>query len=61
MTTTGRLLTPGAVQTPGYSLPVLVEPTTDVQVLILDYRKKHGIDEEIVDIDGFGAYWRRKA
>jgi O-methyltransferase len=28
---------------------------------ILDYRKKHGIEEEIVDIDGFGAYWRRKA
>jgi O-methyltransferase len=28
---------------------------------ILDYRKKHGIDDEIVDIDGFGAYWRRKA
>jgi hypothetical protein len=28
---------------------------------ILDYRKKHGIDEEIVDIDGSGAYWRRKA
>jgi O-methyltransferase len=26
---------------------------------ILDYRKKYGIDEEIVD--GFGAYWRRKA
>jgi len=28
---------------------------------IIDYRKKHGIDDEIVDIDGFGAYWRRKA
>jgi O-methyltransferase len=27
---------------------------------ILDYRKAHGIDEEIIDIDGFGAYWRRK-
>jgi O-methyltransferase len=27
---------------------------------ILDYRKQHGIEEEIVDIDGFGAYWRRK-
>jgi hypothetical protein len=23
--------------------------------------EKHGIDEEIVDIDGFGAYWRREA
>jgi hypothetical protein len=40
---------------------VPVEQTTGVQVLILDYRKKHGIDEEIVDIDGFGAYGRRKA
>lgn len=28
---------------------------------IIDYRKANGIDEEIVDIDGFGAYWRRKA
>ena len=27
---------------------------------VLDYRKANGIDEEIVDIDGFGAYWRRK-
>ena len=26
-----------------------------------DYRKANGIDEEIVDIDGFGAYWRRRA
>lgn len=26
---------------------------------ILDYRKAHGITEEIVDIDGFGAYWRK--
>jgi O-methyltransferase len=24
-----------------------------------DYRKVNGIDDEIVDIDGFGAYWRR--
>jgi O-methyltransferase len=28
---------------------------------ILDSRKKYAIDEEIVDVDGFGAYWRRKA
>ena len=28
---------------------------------IIDYRNKYGIDDEIVDIDGFGAYWRRKA
>jgi O-methyltransferase len=27
---------------------------------VLDYRAAHGIDEEIVDIDGFGAYWRRR-
>jgi O-methyltransferase len=27
---------------------------------IADYRTKHGIDEEIIDIDGFGAYWRKK-
>ena len=25
-----------------------------------DYRRANGIDEEIVDIDGFGAYWRRR-
>jgi O-methyltransferase len=24
-----------------------------------DYRKKHGITDEIVDIDGFGAFWRK--
>ncbi len=28
---------------------------------VLDYRRANGIDEEIVDIDGFGAYWRRKS
>jgi len=27
---------------------------------ILDYRTAHGIAEEIVDVDGFGAYWRRR-
>jgi O-methyltransferase len=26
---------------------------------IEDYRKAHGITEEIIDIDGFGAYWRK--
>lgn len=26
---------------------------------ILDYRKQHNITEEIIDIDGAGAYWRR--
>jgi O-methyltransferase len=25
-----------------------------------DYREANGIDEEIVDIDGFGAFWRKK-
>lgn len=25
-----------------------------------DYRAAHGIDEEIVDIDGFGAFWRKR-
>ncbi len=25
-----------------------------------DYREANGIEEKIVDIDGFGAYWRRK-
>jgi O-methyltransferase len=26
---------------------------------INDYRKAHGITEEIIDVDGFGAYWRK--
>jgi O-methyltransferase len=26
---------------------------------IHDYRKKHNITDEIIDIDGFGAYWRK--
>jgi O-methyltransferase len=29
------------------------------QRAIHDYRDAHGITEEIIDIDGFGAYWRR--
>jgi O-methyltransferase len=29
------------------------------QRAIHDYRDAHGITEEIVDIDGFGAYWRK--
>jgi O-methyltransferase len=28
---------------------------------IHDYRKAHGIDEEIVQIDPFGAYWRKRS
>jgi O-methyltransferase len=31
------------------------------QKAIHDYRDAHGITEEIVDIDGFGAYWRKEA
>jgi O-methyltransferase len=26
---------------------------------VSDYRDKHGITDEIIDIDGFGAYWRK--
>jgi O-methyltransferase len=29
------------------------------QRAIHDYRDAHGITEEIVDVDGFGAYWRK--
>jgi O-methyltransferase len=29
------------------------------QRAIHDYRDQHGITEEIVDVDGFGAYWRK--
>ena len=31
------------------------------QRAIHDYRDAHGITEEIVDIDGFGAYWRKSS
>jgi O-methyltransferase len=31
------------------------------QRAIHDYRDANGITEEIVDIDGFGAYWRKEA
>jgi O-methyltransferase len=31
------------------------------QRAIHDYREAHGITEEIVDIDGWGAYWRKEA
>ncbi|HTU39750.1 MAG TPA: TylF/MycF/NovP-related O-methyltransferase [Acidimicrobiales bacterium] len=27
---------------------------------VLDYRKANGIDEAIVDVDGFGAFWRKR-
>jgi O-methyltransferase len=26
---------------------------------VTDYRKDHGIDDEIIDIDGWGVYWRK--
>ncbi len=26
---------------------------------VTDYRKAHGIDDEIIDIDGWGVYWRK--
>lgn len=27
---------------------------------IMEYRQEHGITEEIIDIDGMGAYWRKR-
>ena len=38
----------------------LRQPPVAGRQAIHDYRKAHGITEEIVDIDGFGAYWRRR-
>jgi O-methyltransferase len=32
---------------------------SQAQQAIHDYRKAHGITDEIIDIDGFGAYWRK--
>jgi O-methyltransferase len=26
---------------------------------VADYRSRHGITAEIIDIDGYGAYWRK--
>ncbi len=34
-----------------------VEPC---RTAVHDYRRQHGIDEPIVDIDGMGVYWRRE-
>jgi O-methyltransferase len=31
------------------------------QRAIHDYRDAHGITEEIIDVDGFGAYWRKES
>jgi len=31
------------------------------QRAIHDYRDAHGITEEVIDIDGYGAYWRKEA
>ncbi len=32
---------------------------TQAQAAVHDYRKQHGITDEIVDIDGNGAFWRK--
>ncbi|MFF2041412.1 alpha/beta fold hydrolase [Kitasatospora sp. NPDC058170] len=32
---------------------------TVCQEAVHDFRRSHGIDDEIKDIDGYGAYWRR--
>ncbi len=29
------------------------------KMAIMDYRKQHNITEDIIDIDGFGAYWKK--
>lgn len=34
---------------------------SQAQAAVHDYRKEHGITDEIVDIDGSGAYWRKTA
>jgi O-methyltransferase len=31
------------------------------QRAINDYRNMHGVTDEIIDVDGFGAYWRKSA
>jgi len=34
---------------------------SQAQAAVHDYRKEHGITDEIIDIDGSGAYWRKSA
>ncbi len=34
---------------------------SQAQAAVHDYRKEHGITDEIIDIDGSGAYWRKTA
>jgi|CXWL01.1.fsa_nt_gi O-methyltransferase len=34
-------------------------PSEGCRLAVHDYRRTHGINEPIVDIDGWGAYWRR--
>ena len=31
------------------------------QAAVQDYRREHGISEEIVDIDGTGVYWQKQS
>lgn len=35
--------------------------TSACAAAVTDYRKTHGIDDDIVDIDGLGVYWRKSA
>jgi len=34
-------------------------PSEGCRLAVHDYRRTHGIDDPIIDIDGWGAYWRR--
>ena len=34
---------------------------TGCRAAVSDYREQHGLAEEIVDIDGWGAFWRRNS
>lgn len=34
-------------------------PSEGCRLAINDYRREHGINDPIVDIDGWGVYWRR--
>lgn len=34
---------------------------SQAQAAVHDYRRKHGINDEIIDIDGSGAYWRKSS
>ena len=34
-------------------------PSEGCRLAVHDYRRAHGINDPIMDIDGWGAYWRR--